>query len=197
MHRAHRYAAAAILAVALALARLLRPDVPATPVLALPAPGTTPAAASPASSATRPTTSSAPASASARPPAAADLRAALTALDAVRAAAYAAPLDGDPDAWATRDCACHADDVRRLRDLARDGTALRGQRITVDSLALVAPPTPEHADLVVVDRMTAYTAVDAAGRVVARWPASGPRRWRVTLVRVRDRWLLGAVARAP
>lgn len=133
----------------------------------------------------------------ARPPTLAEVRDALTRLDAYRGAAFAEPADGDPDAWAARTCACHRDDTERLRDLARDGLALRGHGVTVESVAFAAPPTATHAELLVTDRATAYAVVDAAGRTVSRWPASGPRRWRVTLVDAGGRWLIGRLARVP
>jgi hypothetical protein len=120
----------------------------------------------------------------------------LSALDRARAAAYADPVTADPDDWAARTCACHAEDVRRLRALAADRLALRGARVTVLSVA-VARAGPTSVDVVVTDRLAAYAAVDARGRTVRRWSAAGPRRWRITLVLVAGRWRLGAVARAP
>lgn len=151
----------------------------------------------------------------------ATLRAVLDALDSARATAYADPLDGDPDAWDAPSCSCHAEDVRRLRDLAASGLALRdvaavsgspppgpaarragaarradAPRLVVLSLT-VTRAGPATVEAVVVDRLLAYAAVDARGRIVRRWPATGPRRWRITFVRTSGRWLIGALARAP
>lgn len=142
----------------------------------------------------RPAPSSPALTASPSPPP--DLRAALVALDAARAAGYADPAAADPDAWSAPSCSCRADDVRRLRALARHGLRLRGHGATVLGLAVVRAGQ-DRATLLVTDRLGPYAAVDARGRTVARWPASGPRRWRITLVRPSGRWLLGAVARAP
>jgi hypothetical protein len=129
------------------------------------------------------------------------VRAALAALDRARAAAYADPLTGDPDAWALRSCACRAEDVRRLRDLARAGLALRGHAVTVTALTVLAaragPSGTFRVDVLVTDRVSAYAAVDRAGRAVRRWPSTGPRRWRLGLVRAAGRWRYSAVARAP
>lgn len=151
---------------------------------------------------TRPGPATTLARAAADPAAAADpthpatLRDTLGALDRARAAGYADPATADPDTWATRRCSCHAEDVRRLRALAARGHALRGQRTTVLGVRVVRAG-PGFADLAVTDATTAYTTVDARGRPVARWPGSGRREWRITLVRVAGRWLLGTVARAP
>jgi hypothetical protein len=157
----------------------------------------TPLATPPAPSAAR---APAPAPTPATPaPTAATARIALAALDRVRAAAYADPRSADPGAWALPSCACHAEDAHRLRDLARSGLALRGHAVTLTSLAVLAAragPAP-RVEALVTDRVGAYTAVDAAGRVVRRWPASAPRRWRITLVRTAGRWRYAAVARAP
>jgi hypothetical protein len=141
----------------------------------------------------RPAPSSPAPTASPSPP---DLRVSLVALDAARADGYADPAAADPDAWVAPSCACRAEDVRRLRALARRGLRLRGHRTTLLGLAVVRAG-PDRATLLVTDRLGSYAAVDARGRTVARWPASGPRRWRITLVRTSGRWLLGTVARAP
>ncbi|HEX8003141.1 MAG TPA: hypothetical protein VF519_10650 [Mycobacteriales bacterium] len=212
MNRARLLAAAVALLAGLLLARALFAPPPPVP-LALPVPAASLSPASPAApppappaatwtnAASSPPAASpaapAPASATApSPPTPAELRAALAALDATRAAAFARPAGADPGAWADPRCACHADDARRLRDLARDGLALRGHRVTLVSLA-VTRATATRADLLLVDRAAGYAAVDRSGRAVARWPESGPRRWRVTLVRAGGRWLFGQVARAP
>lgn len=129
-------------------------------------------------------------------PAPGALWAAFRRLDRARAAGYADPLAADPDAWAARSCACHAEDARRLRDLAARGLRLRGHRATVTAFALVRAG-PARAVLLVSDRLAPYAAVGRSGAVAARWPGSPLRRWRVTLVRDSGRWLLGAVARAP
>ena len=152
--------------------------------------GASPGAAAPATSPSR-------ASPRAAAPSLDEVRAALAALDTARAAAFADPVTADPDEWATTACACHADDTRRLRELAGNGLALRGQRVTVDSLAFASPPGAGRADVVLVDRTSAYDAVDGTGRIVRGWPAEGPRRWRITLVRAGGRWLFGSIARAP
>jgi hypothetical protein len=130
-------------------------------------------------------------------PSAAALRAALVALDAARARGYASPSGADPDLWAARTCACRVEDVRRLRSLAARGLALRGHRARLVSFALVRAG-PDSAEVAVTDRVAAYAAVDARGRTVARWPSSGPRRWRITLVRADGRWLFAGIGvRAP
>ena len=192
MDRARLLAAAAVLLVALLLARVaFAPDLAPAGTLAVPAVPSASAGPPSEPAPSRPPDVPTPA------PTLDELRAAIARLDAARAAAFSRPADGDPDEWATRSCACHAGDTRALRDLARDGLALRGSGATVDALALARGPTPTRADVVLTDRLRAYQAVDSSGRVVARWPATGPRRWRVTLVRVSGRWLFGAVARAP
>lgn len=127
------------------------------------------------------------------PPSPAVLRAALVALDAARTRGYASPPGADPDRWAARSCACHAEDVRRLRSLAGRSLALRGHRARLVSFVLVRAG-PAVAEVVVTDRTAAYAAVDARGRTVARWPALGPRRWRLTLVRTAGRWLVGDIS---
>jgi hypothetical protein len=138
------------------------------------------------------------ASPSAAGPDAASVRHLLTALDRARAAGYVDPTTADPDDWAARSCACRDEDVRRLRALARAGLALRAAAVHLVSVSVaVARAGPESVDAVVVDRLAAYVAVDRRGRTVHRWPATGPRRWRITLVLVSGRWRLGAVARAP
>ncbi|HEU0131700.1 MAG TPA: hypothetical protein VFQ85_12000 [Mycobacteriales bacterium] len=171
---------------ALLVLRVLTSHEPRTVTLARPAPG----AAVPA---VPPPAAAPPASPAAAPPAldAATARSVLAALDAARAAAYAAPATADPAAWAAPSCACLAEDRRRLRDLAARGLALRGHAAVLDAVTL------DGTTVLVADHAPAYTAVDARGAVVARWPASGPRRWRVTLVRHAGRWLLGCVVRAP
>ncbi|HWL35135.1 MAG TPA: hypothetical protein VNQ77_02980 [Frankiaceae bacterium] len=126
------------------------------------------------------------------PPSPAAVRAVLVALDAARTRGYASPPGADPDRWAARSCACHAEDVRRLRSLAARGLALRGHRARLVSFVLVRAG-PAVAEVAMTDRTAAYAAVDARGRTVARWPASGPRRWRMTLVRTAGRWLLGDI----
>ncbi|HEV2890956.1 MAG TPA: hypothetical protein VGX28_11335 [Frankiaceae bacterium] len=206
MNRARLLAAAAALLAALVLARVAFAPAPPATTLALPAPA---APNAPAASLPPPPTAlsgpptappgppSAPAASAPGAPTLGDLRAALADLDAARATAFADPLTADPDVWADRACACHADDARRLRDLARAGLALHGHRVTLDSVTLRRPPTPERAELLVVDRAAAYAAVDARGRPVSRWPATGPRRWYVTLVRVAGHWAFGQIARAP
>jgi hypothetical protein len=157
-------------------------------------PGGAPGTASAAPPSARPARPARPADA---PPDLPALRAALARLDAARTAAFADPPHADPGAWAAPSCACYAADAERLRALARDGTALRGHRMTIRSVALAAPATATRADLTVVDSLAAYTAVDRSGRVTGRWPATGERRWRVTLVLVSGRWLVGGVTRAP
>jgi hypothetical protein len=124
------------------------------------------------------------------------VRALLAALDRVRAAGYADPAAADPDDWSAPTCPCHAEDARRLRALAAGGHRLRGQAATLHDVAVTAE-TATRIEAAVTDALAAYTELDPRGRVVARWPATGPRTWRVTLVRVGGRWLLGAVARAP
>jgi hypothetical protein len=185
--------AAALLALALLARAYARPAAPVTlarPAPAPLAPGASPAPAAPPRPA--PAVGASPTSGLDAPAA----RALLTALDRARAAAYAEPGAADPDDWAARDCPCHAADAARLRDLARAGTALRGQR-TVLLDVTVTRASPAAADLLVTDRLAPYVLVDRAGRVLRRWPQTPPRRWRVTLVRPAGRWLLGAVARAP
>ncbi len=132
------------------------------------------------------------------------VRRVLADLDRARAAAYADPVTGDPDAWAAPACACHAEDARRLRALARDGLALRSAASTlvaVTVLPIAADPAtrvgPDAVDALVVDRTSAYTAVDRTGRAVHHWPASGPRSWRIHLIQVAGRWRIGSIARAP
>jgi hypothetical protein len=216
---------AALLALALLLARAVLPHLRSAPLAA-----GVPLASAPPASTAAPFAAAAPPFAAAAPPApgvplvpagslppglpptasaprtppapdAGAVRAALAALDRARAAAYADPLTGDPDAWALRSCACRAEDVRRLRDLARAGLALRGHAVTVTGLTVLAaragPSGTFRVDVLVTDRVSAYTAVDRAGRVVRRWPSTGPRRWRLGLVRAAGRWRYAAVARAP
>lgn len=183
-------AAFAALAAALLLARVaFAPDAPPPVTLAVPAPGASPLPVPAASPDAPPARTG--------PPDAADLRAALAALDRARAAAFADPAAADPDAWATRTCPCHAADAATLRALARDGLALVRPTVTIEVLDLAAPPTGARAELLLTDRLGAYTAVDPSGAAVRRWPPSPPRRWRVTLVHVGGRWLFDAVARAP
>jgi hypothetical protein len=125
-----------------------------------------------------------------------DWRGVLTALDRARAAAYAAPATADPDGWAAPACPCRAEDVRRLRALAAAGRALRGQATVLVDVRVTAA-TAARADLLVSDRLAAYSEVDARGRPVSRWPVSAVRRWRIRLVRTAGKWRLGAVERAP
>jgi hypothetical protein len=180
MTRARALYAVTALVAAYALLRLVAaPGAEPYATLARPAPGVTAGVAS-----------------GPVPPSAAEVRAALAALDAARARGYADPAAADPDEWSARTCACRREDVRRLRSLARRGLALRGHRSRLLSLA-VARAGPHEVTLVVTDRVSPYAAVDRRGRTVARWPASGPRRWQVTLVRVADRWVFGRIARAP
>ncbi len=191
---------AALVAAALVARAAHRPPVTlARPYAPLPAPATpaalTPATAPPATATSATRTSATPAPAAA-PADAATARAALRALDRARAAAYADPLTGDPDDWAARTCPCHAADAARLRALARAGRALRGHATRLDAVRVVRA-TPRALDLVVRDRLGPYTAVDARSRVVARWPATPVRTWRIRLVRAGGRWLLGRIARAP
>ncbi|HVF04657.1 MAG TPA: hypothetical protein VNA20_07455 [Frankiaceae bacterium] len=187
-------AALLVLAAYVGLRAHLRPDPYAT--LARPAVLAPPRSAAPSAPARPPSVPSSSASPSAAPPSSAALRATLRALDRARAAGFADPVGADPDAWAARSCACRAEDVRRLRDLAARGLALRGHRAELLRVELVRAG-PASARVAVTDRLGGYAAVDARGRTVARWPASPERRWLVTLVRVDGRWLLGAVARAP
>jgi hypothetical protein len=134
------------------------------------------------------------------------LRETVAALDRARGAAFADPVDGDPDEWATTACPCHAVDADALRALADRRRALRGATFVLLDVALAprarAPGRAVRArtgvlDLLVVDRLGPYVAVDARGRVVARWPGTGPRRWRIRLARVAGRWRIGSIARAP
>lgn len=130
------------------------------------------------------------------PPPAGVLRAALARLDAARVAGFADPAAADPDDWAAPTCSCRAEDVRRLRALAARGLALRGHRAAVLGLRVVRAG-PWAATVVVTDRVAGYAVVDRRGRVVARWAPAEPRTWRVTLVRVTGRWLLGRIVRGP
>jgi hypothetical protein len=178
---------------------------PAATTLARPAalPDAALTAAVPAATASGPAvaTGPPPATASAPPATPAAVRAALAALDRVRAAAYTAPGAADPGAWALPTCACHAEDVRRLRDLARAHLALRGHVVTLTAVTVLSaragPAGFLRVEAVATDRVASYAAVDPAGRVVRRWAATGPRRWRITLERTSGRWRYAAVARAP
>lgn len=188
----NRFRALAVVAALLAAYVLLRAAATPEPYATL----ARPAAGVPLASAPAPAAAVEPAGRRDAPSPGA-LRAALVALDAARARGYASPPAADPGRWAARTCACHAEDVRRLRSLAARGLALRGHRARLVSFVLVRAG-PASAEVVVTDRTAAYAAVDARGRTVARWPASGPRRWRVTLVRTAARWLLGDIgARTP
>jgi hypothetical protein len=193
---------AAALVAALLLVRVLARGATPAATLARPAPGaaTTSRPAPGAATTTRrpapDVPAAAPTPAAGGGPDATTVRTALATLDRARAAAYDHPVDGDPDAWAARTCPCHAADAARLRALARAGQALRGAATRLVSVADVRAG-PGAVTAVVTDRLAPYTTVDRRGRAVARWPGTGPRRWRVTLVRVAGRWLLGAIARAP
>jgi hypothetical protein len=200
-------ALAALAALAVLALVALRAARSAAPAATLARPAFPPAASAPApSTASTPVPSAAPTAPTpvlppraSGPPSVATVRAALAVLDRARAAAYADPPDADPTAWALPTCACHAEDARRLRDLARSGLALRGHAVTLTAVTLLpARAGPAlRVEALVTDRVGAYTAVDPAGRVVRRWPATPSRRWRVTLVRTTGRWRYAAVARAP
>ncbi|MDQ1712007.1 MAG: hypothetical protein QOE45_1457 [Frankiaceae bacterium] len=199
---------AALLVLALLLAVALRVLAARSPApgltLARPAPGVAQLPATPAPPAPSQPSPARPPLAASPPlplPDAAAVRAALATLDRARGVAYADPPGADPGAWATPSCACRGEDVRRLRSLARSGLALRGQAVTVVSVTVLdaraGPAGSVRVDAAVVDRVGAYTAVDRTGRAVRRWPATGPRRWRLTLVLAAERWRYTAVARAP
>ncbi|HVE99238.1 MAG TPA: hypothetical protein VNA12_08670 [Mycobacteriales bacterium] len=115
-------------------------------------------------------------------------------LDVARAAGFGDPVSADPAEWADPACPCSAADRGRLAALAAAGHALDVTPATVTDV--VAVVTHAGVALTWTDRLPAYDEVDAAGRVVRRWPGRGPTRWRGVLVRSGAGWRWGSVAAA-
>lgn len=114
-------------------------------------------------------------------------------LDQRRADAYSA---GDPAALAgvyLPGSAALASDTAALRAYRREGVRVRGLRLRLAGVHVLARRAGRVV-LRVTDRMAGYRLVDGSGQVVRREPGRGPATWRVTLRRDEGgRWRIAAV----
>ena len=187
--------AGTVAAVALAGITLRRADPPGYdgPV-AVRAATAVPSPSPISSSSSRTPTSSSPTQSGTPGPRGVDWSAVVADLDAARTAAFAHPAAADPLDWSDASCACLVADRRALDELTAAGVAVAASAPRVVSVA--ARPTGPLVEVTVTDELAAYSVVDAAGRVVRRWPGRGPARWHGVLVRTSAGWRWRELARS-
>jgi hypothetical protein len=116
----------------------------------------------------------------------------VTHLDAMRSKAFA---DGDAAALATvyaPGSAAYATDSATVSSLASRGLRARGFTATVESVTAESG-TPTTERLTVVDRLSAYSLVDATGHVVGRGAARAARTFTMQVSDVSGSWRVTAI----
>lgn len=114
-------------------------------------------------------------------------------LDSLRAQAFADAAPADLAAVYAPGAAAYATDLTTVRSLVSRGLRAHGFSATVDRV------TPDSGDatsevLTVVDRLSSYTLVDAAGNVVGRGKARPPRAFTMRLTRVGGSWRVAQIS---